>query len=181
MNKRGFALIKLPGVSKRCFTLIELLIVIAIIGILSLIVVINISGAQEKARDTKRKADLESVKSALEAYRANKSQLPLQSTCSTAGSICGAMKSVSFLNIEPEFSRYLDKEPTDPNGVSNYQIFYAQIGTTIGYKVIATTPELLKNATATTAPKIAGDYYDSINFRRYQVSSNSEMAKRADP
>jgi len=178
MNKRS---LKQYLVIKKSFTLIELLIVISIIGILSLIVVINISGAQEKARDTKRKADLESVKSALEAFRANKGQLPLQSTCAAVGSICLAMKEINFLNTEPEFSRYLDKEPTDPNGSSSYRIFYAQIGATTGYKIIATAPELLKNATVATAPKIAGDYYDSINYRRYQVSSNSEMAKRADP
>lgn len=51
---------------RRGFTLIELLVVIAIIGILATIIIISYSNAQAKARDNKRKVDLESISSALE-------------------------------------------------------------------------------------------------------------------
>ena len=51
--------------SKRGFTLIELLIVVAIIGVLAAIISIVYVNAQEKSRDSKRKADLQSVASAL--------------------------------------------------------------------------------------------------------------------
>lgn len=61
---------------RRGFTLIELLIVIAIIGILATIIVISYTNAQAKARDNKRKADLQAVSSAVEMYYADKKQYP---------------------------------------------------------------------------------------------------------
>lgn len=57
---------------KKGFTLIELLIVIAIISILAAMVVVNVSAARIRARDTQRKADLKTVQNALEiAYYKN--------------------------------------------------------------------------------------------------------------
>lgn len=53
----------------RGFTLIELLVAATIIGILTAIAVVNFSVAQRKARDGKRKADLESIRGALEMRR----------------------------------------------------------------------------------------------------------------
>jgi len=50
------------------FTLIELLVVIAIIGLLATIAVTGLSAARQKARDTKRIADVRSVFVALELY-----------------------------------------------------------------------------------------------------------------
>ena len=48
------------------FTLIEMLVVIAIIGLLSSVVVIGLGGARSKARDARRIADIRSIQSALE-------------------------------------------------------------------------------------------------------------------
>jgi prepilin-type N-terminal cleavage/methylation domain-containing protein len=50
------------------FTIIELLIVIAIIGILATLVLTNFQGAQAKGRDTVRKNDINSVYQKLEEY-----------------------------------------------------------------------------------------------------------------
>lgn len=47
--------------TKKAFSLVELLIVIAIIGILSSVVIINISNSKIKARDAKRKGDLNQI------------------------------------------------------------------------------------------------------------------------
>ena len=52
----------------RGFTLIELLVVIAIIGMLAGIIIVNVNSARIKSRDARRKADLESIRSALEMY-----------------------------------------------------------------------------------------------------------------
>jgi prepilin-type N-terminal cleavage/methylation domain-containing protein len=50
------------------FTLIELLIAIAVIGVLAAVILSNLSNQQKKARDAKRKADLNDVRNALQLY-----------------------------------------------------------------------------------------------------------------
>ncbi|HCS78663.1 TPA: hypothetical protein DIV55_02870 [Patescibacteria group bacterium] len=54
---------------KRGFTLIELLVVIAIIGILASFAVASFTSAQAKGRDSRRKADLDAIRKALELYK----------------------------------------------------------------------------------------------------------------
>jgi len=48
------------------FTLIEMLVVIAIIGLLSSVVVIGLGGSRSKARDARRIADIQQIQNALE-------------------------------------------------------------------------------------------------------------------
>lgn len=52
----------------KAFTLIELLVVIAIIGILSSVVLTNLNGTRQKARDVKRIADVMQLQLALQLY-----------------------------------------------------------------------------------------------------------------
>ena len=56
---------------KKGFTLVELLIVVAIIGILSTLLMANFIGVRQRARDAQRKADLRQIQSALELYRSD--------------------------------------------------------------------------------------------------------------
>ena len=55
-------------IKKKTFTLIEMLIVIVIIGILAAALVPRLQAVQGRARDTKRKADLKQIATALEIY-----------------------------------------------------------------------------------------------------------------
>ena len=58
------------------FTIIELLIVIAIIGILATLVLTNFSSAQAKGRDSVRQNNIGSVSRSLELYHTNTANYP---------------------------------------------------------------------------------------------------------
>ncbi|MEO6513633.1 MAG: type II secretion system protein [Candidatus Saccharimonadales bacterium] len=58
------------------FTIVELLIVIVVIGILATLVIVTFSGIQQKARDTKRKTDINAIDSHVEAFYANGGNYP---------------------------------------------------------------------------------------------------------
>lgn len=55
------------------FTLLELLIVIAIIGILVSVGVVSYAAAQKKSRDSKRRGDIKAIQSGYEQYYAENS------------------------------------------------------------------------------------------------------------
>lgn len=61
---------------RRAFTLIELLIVVAIIGILAAIAVPNFLNAQVRAKIARTTADLRSLKTALESYQVDNNRYP---------------------------------------------------------------------------------------------------------
>ncbi len=50
------------------FTLVELLVVIAIIGVLATLILLQLGAARQKARDAKRVADINQVRSAIELF-----------------------------------------------------------------------------------------------------------------
>jgi len=60
----------------RGFTIVELLIVIVVIGILATLVITTYNGIQEKARDTKRKTDINAIQGQVEAYQAQNGKYP---------------------------------------------------------------------------------------------------------
>lgn len=65
--------------NKNAFTLIELLIVVAIIGILAAIAVPNFLNAQIRAKVARTKGDLKALATAIDMYRLDNNQYPLGS------------------------------------------------------------------------------------------------------
>lgn len=64
---------------KNGFSLIELLVVISIIGVLTAVLMMNLVGARERARDSQKIQDLNNLKSALRMYyNDNQSYPPVQ-------------------------------------------------------------------------------------------------------
>jgi len=100
---------------KAGFTLVELMTVVAIIGILAAISVFALAGSRESARDARRKADLQAVASALELFKADCNYYLRTSSFPSAGSaLTGSSCTPSNSN------RYIEAIPTDPRPGLNF-------------------------------------------------------------
>lgn len=96
------------------FTLVELLIVISIMGILTVVVSASFKTIQMKARDAKRKNDLDSVKKALNMYFTDNGQYPV------VGYI-DFKDGNQFVNDNDETIIYMKEIPVEMvNGVEGY-------------------------------------------------------------
>lgn len=93
--------------NKKGFTLIELLIVMTIIAILAGLALVSYQSARKSARDGKRKAELEEVRSALEMYRADCDAYLIGTLYSGSDITCD---SNTYMTI-----------PSDPNPAQRYR------------------------------------------------------------
>jgi type II secretion system protein G len=106
----------MPKHFERGFTIIELIVVIAIISLLASIVLTNVNGYMAKARDAKRMSDIDQISKALYMYYAQNSNMPANPTPGTEG--CSnynyaAYQTVMQLLISGGF---LSQIPTPPSG-----------------------------------------------------------------
>jgi len=139
--------------SKRGFTLVELVIVVGIIAVLASLVIVNLSPPRSKSRDQKRKADLLAIQGALELYFATNRSFP-----STGGTWSGEPpvfggKGYSgpdgyVPNLAPNFITVLPSDPTRrassaAGGCTDNHAGYLYQSDGKDYKVIANcTPEI---------------------------------------
>ena len=103
------------------FTMIELLITMAIVAVLTTISLFALRGARESARDARRKADLETIRSGLEIYKADCNTYPTVSPLPSPLVGSGTPSTCLATNT------YVQRIPTDPAG-GNY--FYLSAGST---------------------------------------------------
>lgn len=92
----------------RGFTLVELLIVAAILAALATITLLAFGNQSEKAKDVERKSDLRQYQAALETY-ANRSGgvYPVEEDVSNLADLCGDLR--------------IDNCPDDPDSTNNYK------------------------------------------------------------
>lgn len=96
------------AISKRFgFTLVELLVVVSIIGVLVALSLVALSAARASGRDTKRKTDLEQVRSGLELYYSDCGKYPSVLGSSLSGD--GSSSTCQAGNT------YISKTPSDPS------------------------------------------------------------------
>lgn len=95
--------------TRKWFTLVEMLIVIVIIGILAAALIPRLTGIQGRARDTARKADLGQISTALSTYQ-------LDNNSYYTWAAAGAWSDATTMLNSFVTNGYLQSAPKDPQG-----------------------------------------------------------------
>jgi prepilin-type N-terminal cleavage/methylation domain-containing protein len=98
----------------KAFTLVELLIVVAVIAILTGMLTVNLADARERARDAQRKSDLKQIQNALELYKNDQNPQAYPTTENWKSSLIngGFMKKVPTDPMHDQVSSWPDIEYT---------------------------------------------------------------------
>lgn len=188
----GFVSIKL--MSKRAFTLIEVLTVIAIIGILASITGYVYNSAMKRSRDTTRKTDLDTIKNALEQYYLdNRLYVPLTISGANQAPLATKYQLERYYTANSKIGglvpHYISTLPTDPryksgsttNDAKDYTYFpkvedAAHVGKVTSYFLGAYVET--KSGWSTTAPVYSDGsnaVANQIGAYTYNVASSNGM------
>ena len=130
------------------FTLMELLIVIAIIAILVAVAVVSYSSVQKKSRDNRRASDMKAVQNAFEQYYADNNG-------SSPSSADDLIASSAYLPVG---------YPTDPKNSDPY-VYTAPTTSVTGYCYCALLESGSGNSTNATCTLGTGTYYCINNLQ----------------
>jgi general secretion pathway protein G len=93
------------------FTLIELMVVLAIIGVLAALIVPNVIGRADDARQTAARTDVGNLMQALKLYKLDNMRYP-----SAEQGLQALIVKPGSEPVPPNWKPYLDKLPNDPWG-----------------------------------------------------------------
>lgn len=155
MNKRQ---------KRSAFTLIELLVVISILAVLTTFATVNYTQAKIKGRDARRKADLKSLKQALELfYHENGHYPPLIFDASDYSSNSSGSGTGQW--IDDLGTKYINPQPKDPNQANSFNNFFAENSLT---KLNLISPVYAGGGTGSTPDFVPYyNYYADSNGSRY--------------
>jgi prepilin-type N-terminal cleavage/methylation domain-containing protein len=113
----------------KAFTLVELLVVVAIISLLTGIIITNLTSSKTKSRDSKRVSDMAQIQLALSLYFDRCNEYPDATLDTPSG---GYYLDVNKFNGCPQvggvpvvtLKSYIDKIPTTPSPGSNYPFYW---------------------------------------------------------
>jgi type II secretion system protein G len=113
------------------FTLIEILIVVAVVTFLMAVLFPNFMGARQRARDAQRKSDLAQIQRALELFKSDQDPPSYPTTGAFPADLCGN----SFSSAQ---STYMRKFPCDPaGGLTPTPYIYSLDGDTLKYYIVS--------------------------------------------
>ncbi len=121
---------------KKGFTLVELMVVIAIMGLLSSIVLASLNTAKNQSNNAKRAADLLSMRTALELYYNSNNTYPVVSGWQSQ---CSAWGGVAANSVIPNLvtGGYMPSFPADPQmSASGNTCCYLYYSTGTSYKIL---------------------------------------------
>ena len=149
------------------FTLIELLIVIAIIGILTTILLVNLQGVRERARDARRKSDLDAIKKSLQIYYNDAQQYPDDNSfrivgCGTIAAPTACSWGSAFETSSPSTS-YMSSLPYGPSNSASYTETYQYFSNSDESFIIVSTLENASDPELSESQARCATMYASFN------------------
>jgi prepilin-type N-terminal cleavage/methylation domain-containing protein len=150
---------------KRGFTLIEILVVVAIISILASVVLVGLGPTQQSGRDARRLSDLREVQNALELYFSKCGYYPGPTVSGSCGSTPWSQTS-KWADLTAAITGSNIGVSTVPNDPSAGHTYYYGTPSGGASYILAATLENSNNSVFTTyqAPSITGYTFSDSGF-----------------